>query len=69
MPHYRAIRRFLSNHHGYYCVDCLAARLSLSPDQVCHSVGQRTFAEIAMTYRICQSCLEEKAVFALRSTA
>ena len=69
MTHYPMIRHFLTIHHGYYCVDCLAARLALSPDQVRRSVGQRTFAEIAMTYRICQSCLEEKAVFALRACA
>ena len=27
MP-YPAILHFLANHHGYYCVDCLAARLA-----------------------------------------
>ena len=69
MPYYPAILHFLANHHGYYCVDCLAARLQLSPDQVRRSVGQRTFAEITISYRICQSCLDEKAVFALRVSA
>jgi len=69
MPYYPAIRHFLANHHGYYCADCLAARLKLSPDLVRRSMGQRTFAEITIAYRICQSCLEEKAVCALRTSA
>ena len=69
MPCYPAIRHFLANHRGYYCADCLAARLNVSADQVRLSVGRRTFAEITTTYRICQTCLEEKAVFALRASA
>ncbi len=69
MPYYPAIRSFLSNHHGYYCEECLAARLNLSVDEIRHSVGQRTFAEVTVAYRICQSCLDEKAVFALRMSA
>jgi len=69
MPHYRAIRSFLSNHHGYYCQGCLAARLDLSVDEIRRSVGQRTLADVSIAYRICQSCLNEKAVFALRMSA
>ena len=69
MPSYSAIRHFLARHHGYYCVDCLAARLKVSPNQVQRSVAQRTHADITMAYRICQSCLEENAVFALRASA
>ncbi len=69
MPHYPAIRSFLSNHHGYYCEECLAARLNLSPDEVRRSVGRRIFAEVTIAYRICQSCLDEKGVFALRTSA
>ena len=69
MPHYRAIRSFLSNHHGYYCEECLAARLHLSVDEIRRSVGQRTLADVSIAYRICQSCLDEKAVFALRKSA
>ncbi len=65
MPHYHAIRSFLCNHHGYYCEECLAARLNLSVDEIRRSVGQRTFAEITIAYRICQSCLDEQGVFAL----
>jgi hypothetical protein len=68
MSHYPAIRSFLSNHHGYYCEECLAVRLNLSEDEIRCSLGQR-FAEITMAYRICQSCLNEKAVFALRMCA
>ena len=69
MRHYPAIRHFLAHHAGQYCADCLATRLDLPADQVRRSVSQRTFAEITITYRICQSCLEEKAVFALRASA
>jgi hypothetical protein len=69
MLHYPAIRSFLSNHHGYYCEECLAVRLDLSEDETRRSLAQRTFAEVAMAYRICQSCLNEKAVFALRMSA
>jgi len=69
MPCYPAIRHFLANHRGYYCADCLATSLNLSTDQVRRSVGQRMFAEIAATHRICRSCLTEKAVFALRASA
>ena len=69
MPYYRAIRSFLYNHDGYYCSVCLAARLELSVDAIRRSVGQRTFAEVAFVYRICQSCLEEKSVFAFRKSA
>ena len=69
MPYYPAIRSFLSNHHGYYCEECLASRLNLSVDKIRRSVGQRTLAEITIAYRICQSCLDEKGVFALRTTA
>jgi len=69
MPYYRAIRSFLSNHQGYYCAECLAARLNLSVDEIRCSVGQRTLADVTIAYRICQSCLNEKAVFALRMSA
>ena len=69
MPYYPAIRSFLSNHHGYYCTECLAARLDLSVDQIWRSVGQRTLADVTIAYRICQTCLHEKAVFALRKSA
>ena len=69
MPHYPAIRSFLSNHRGYYCEECLAARLNLSVDKIWRSVGQRTLADVTIAYRICQSCLEEKTVFALRKSA
>ena len=69
MPYYPAIRSFLSNHHGYYCEECLAARLNLSVDKVRHSVGDRTLADVTIAYRICQSCVEEKTVFALRKCA
>ena len=69
MPQYRAIRRFLSHHHGYYCEECLAARLNLSLGAIRRSVGQRTLADVTIAYRICQSCLHEKGVFALRRSA
>ena len=69
MPYYPAIRSFLSNHHGYYCDECLAVRLNLSVDKIQRSVGQRTLADVAVAYRICQSCVEEKTVFALRKCA
>jgi len=69
MPYYPAIRSFLSNHPGYYCEECLASRLNLSVDKIRRSVGQRTLADVAIAYRICQSCLSEKGVFALRKSA
>jgi hypothetical protein len=69
MPHYPAIRTFLFNHHGYYCEECLAATLNLSANEIRRTVGQRTFAEVTIAYRICQSCLDEKGVFALRTSA
>jgi hypothetical protein len=69
MLHYPAIRAFLSNHHGYYCAECLAARLNLSTNEIRRSVEQRTWAEVIIAYRICQSCLDEKGVFALRTCA
>ena len=69
MPYYPAIRSFLTNHHGYYCEECLAAGLNLSVDKILRSVGQRTLADVTIAYRICQSCLEEKTVFALRKSA
>jgi hypothetical protein len=69
MSHYPAIRSFLSNHHGHYCEECLAARLNLPEEEIRRSLGQRTFAEVTMAYRLCQSCLDEKAVFALRMSA
>src|SRR5262249_17597852 len=46
MPHYRAIRRFLSHRHGYYCEECLAARLNLSLGAIRRCVGQRTLADV-----------------------
>jgi hypothetical protein len=67
MLHYPAIRAFLSNHHGYYCADCLAARLNLSASEIRRSV--RTSAEVTIAYRICQSCLDETGAFALRTSA
>jgi len=69
MPHYPAIRSFLSNHHGYYCEGCLATRLNLSVDEIRRSVGQRTLADVTIAYRICHRCLDEKGVFALRKSA
>jgi hypothetical protein len=69
MPYYRVIRSFLSNHYGYYCEECLAARLNLSVDRIRRSVGRRTLADVTIAYRICQSCVEEKTVFALRRSA
>mgnify|MGYP001180851439 CR=1 FL=1 len=69
MRNYPAIRNFLSLHHGYYCEECLAARLNLTRDAIRRSVGQRTFAEVTVAYRICQNCLAEKGVFALRRCA
>jgi hypothetical protein len=69
MPHYPAIRSFLANHHGYYCEECLATRLNLSVDEIRCSVGQRTLADVTIAYRICQRCLDEKGVFALRKSA
>src|SRR5262245_25988099 len=63
---YPALRRFLYSHHGYFCESCLAARLHLPADEVDRSLRHRTFAEVAVAYKICQSCLDEKAVFALR---
>ena len=69
MPHYPAIRSFLSNHRGYYCEECLAVRLNLSVDKIRRSIGQRALAEVTIAYRICQSCIEEKTVFALRKSA
>ena len=69
MPYYPAIRRFLSTHHGYYCEECLAARLNLSVNEIRRSVGQRTLADVSIAYRICQTCLHEKGVFALRKSA
>jgi len=69
MPHYAAIRSFLSYHDGYYCEERLATRLNLPPEEIRRSLGRRTFAEISLGYRICQSCLEEKGVFARRKSA
>ena len=69
MPYYPAIRSFLSNHDGYYCEECLAARLNLTVDRIRRSVGERTLADVRIAYRICQSCIEEKTVFALRKCA
>ena len=69
MPHYPAIRSFLSNHHGYYCEECLASRLNLPVDKIRRSVGQRTLADVTIAYRVCQSCVEEKPVLALRKSA
>ena len=69
MPYYPAIRSFLSNHPGYYCEECLAARLNLSVDKIRRSVGQRTLADVTLAYRVCQSCVEEKSVFVLRKCA
>jgi hypothetical protein len=67
MLHYPAIRAFLSNHHGYYCADCLAARLNLSASEIRR--GVRTSAEVTIAYRICQSCFDETGAFALRTSA
>ena len=69
MRYYPAIRSFLFSHHGYYCEECLAARLHLPVDEIKRSVGQRILADVSIAYRICQSCLDEKAVFALRKSA
>jgi len=69
MPYYPSIRSFLSNHHGYCCTECLAARLNLSVDQIWRSVGQRALADVSIAYRIGQTCLHEQAVFALRKSA
>jgi hypothetical protein len=67
MPHYPAIRSFLSTHRGYYCEGCLAVRLKLPKDEIRRIVRQRAFAEVTIAYKVCQSCLDEKAVVALRS--
>jgi hypothetical protein len=69
MPNYRAIRNFLSLHHGYYCEACLATRLDLPADEIRRSARQRAPAEVTIAYRLCQSCLDEKGVFALRTCA
>jgi len=69
MPYYPAIRRFLSTHHGYYCEECLATRLDLSVAEIRRSVAQRSLADVSIAYRICQSCLDERRVFALRKSA
>jgi hypothetical protein len=69
MPYYPAIRNFLCIHHGYYCAECLAARLNLPVNEIRRTVGQRVFADVTVAYRICQNCLDEKAVFALRASA
>jgi len=69
MPYYPAIRSFLSHHDGYYCEECLAARLNLPVEKIRRSVAQRTLADVAIAYRICQSCVEEKTVFGLRKCA
>ena len=69
MLYYFAIRHFLWTHHGYYCAECLAAWLNVRPEEIRRSLGRRTFADISLAYRICQSCLEEKGVFALRKSA
>src|SRR5262245_51114276 len=45
MPHYPAIRSFLSNHRGHYCAECLAARLSLPADQIRRILGLRRGAK------------------------
>jgi len=69
IPYYPAIRNFLSAHHGYYCAECLAARLNRSVDEIRRSVGQRTLADVSIAYRIYQSFLDEQGVFALRTSA
>jgi len=69
MPYYPAIRSFLSTHHGYHCEECLAARLNLSVHDIRRSISQRTLADVSIAYRICQRCVHEKAVFALRTSA
>ena len=69
MRNYPAIRNFLSLHPGYYCAECLAVSLNLTSEAIRHSVGQRKFSEVTVGYRICQSCLAEKGVFALRHCA
>jgi hypothetical protein len=69
MRHYSAIRHFLGTHQGYYCLECLATLLDLSPAEVRRSVGRGTLADITIAYKICQRCLDEKAVFALRRSA
>jgi len=69
MPNYPAIRLFLANHQGYYCMDCVAARLKLSASDIRLSAGQGRYTEVAVAYRICQSCLDEKASLALRRSA
>jgi len=51
MPYYPAIRSFLSSHHGYYCEECLAARLNLSVNEIRRSVGQRTLADVSIAYK------------------
>jgi hypothetical protein len=40
MLHYAAIRSFLAHHHGYYCEECLAARLNLSEEQIRRTVSR-----------------------------
>jgi len=69
MLYYPVIRHFLSTHHGYHCAECLAARLNLKPEEIRRSLERRTFAEVTIAYRMCQSRLGEKGVFALRASA
>jgi len=69
MPYYPMIRNFLCIHHGYYCAECLAVKLTLPVDAIRRTVSQRVLADVTIAYRICQSCLEEQAVFALRASA
>jgi len=69
MLHYSVIRHFPSTQHGYYCSECLAARLNLPPEEIRRSLGRRALPEAALAYRLCQSCLDEKGVFALRRSA
>ncbi len=69
MMQYLAIRKFLATHRGYYCEGCLAEQLNLSVDDIRRSLGSRERADVAVTYKICQSCLSEKGVLGLRTSA
>jgi len=69
MPQRAQIRKFLANHRGYYCEECLAERLRCSIDEIRYGLGGREAMSIAVVYRFCQGCLSEKPVYGLRASA
>jgi hypothetical protein len=64
-----AIWKFLATHRGYYCEGCLAEQLNLSVEDLRQCLSHRELADIAITYRVCQSCLAEKRVVGQRRSA